>query len=66
MENKNFILKFFDDLINQINQIESPKLGGFVKQIITVTCITLFFSTFFFCISFVWIKVMVFIFGVGS
>jgi preprotein translocase SecE subunit len=65
MNRKNFIVQFFNQMTDQIEQISTPYFNDFFKQTITVIGVTVFFSIFFYVISFCWIKFMIFIYSLG-
>lgn len=66
MEKTNFISKFFRELTTQILEIKTPFINNFLKQSVTVLSVTIFFSFFFYCISFFWLKFLTYIYNVGN
>jgi preprotein translocase SecE subunit len=65
-ENRNFVVKFFLGLSEQISKIETPVINNFFKQVLIVFSVTLFFSLFFFTVSYFWIKALVYVYGIGN
>jgi len=55
----NSIISFFVDLGKQIDEINTPPINGFLFQALTIFGVTVFFSIFFYIISFIFLRFLV-------
>lgn len=66
MNNRNFFIKFFSELSEQINKIETPYINNFLFQTIGIIAVTGFFSLFFHFLSKLWIKFIIILYNIGG